>query len=985
MEFRILGPLEVVAGDRLVAVGAGKERALLAVLLLHANEVVPSERLIDELWGEAAPATVAKMVQGYVSHLRRALRGGGAGNGADGLLVTRAGGYMLRLEPGQFDLDCFERLLRDGRGALEAGESERAAGMLREALGLWRGPPLVDFGYEPFAQAEIARLEELRLAALEERIEADLELGRHADLVAELEGLIAEHPLRERVRGQLMLALYRCDRQADALEVYRRGRRRLVDELGLEPSPALQQLEQAILTQSAELAAPATRSAPGEHRLPVAPNRTIARGPELAALGERLRTPSVRLITLTGPGGVGKTRLALEAARAVEGDFVDGAHFVSLGALQRPEDVPAEIVKTLGVIVLAGESPQRAVERFLGAKRLLLVVDNFEHLLAAAPLIGGLLGACPALSVLATSREPLALHAEERYPVAPLALPELATRQDPQALAGVDAVALFSERARAHDPEFELGDGNAAAVAEICRRVDGLPLAIELAAARCGLLSPGEIAERLETALGALGAGARDAPARHYTLGATIDWSHELLSDGEKRCFARFAVFAGGATVEAAETITGADLDTLDHLVAKSLLERRQHALAPTRLGMLETIRAYAGERLASAADAEAVRENHYRYSLALAQRYGTERALFGAGAREHLARLDAEIDNLHAALGWAVAQASAERALAMVAALGCYWVMRNRYSDAVDWVEQALNLPGADAHPAERVRALCTKSKCLWQMGRAAEQPAILAALEATARRLGDPVILSQALQQRVAHEMDAERLAVADAVADEALQWAAAAGDAWEIAEAFRGKATATSSITDLRERVDTAASLLTDVGNVHQLAGLLNDAAYSALCLGSERDAADFASRAAPIARALDSRFERMINSGNLGLAALLTGETDAASHAFREELSLCRDMVVRPVVFEGLRGLAAVAVLKGDATRAATLLGAAGTHRYDTPEYPVDARLDETFFEPARTRYGPDAWNAAAREGSALSFEEAIAYALEARPV
>jgi predicted ATPase len=591
---------------------------------------------------------------------------------------------------------------------------------------------------------------------------------------------------------------------------------------------------------------------------------------------------------------------------------------------------------------------------------------------------------CPALTVLATSREPLTLHAEERYPVAPLALPDRARPEDPQTLAGVDAVALFTERARAHDPDFELGDGNAAAVAEICRRVDGLPLAIELAAARCGLLSPGEIAERLDAALGAPGAAARDAPARHHTLGATIDWSHELLSDDEKRCFARFAVFAGGATIEAAEMITAGGLDTLDGLVTKSLLARRQHALAPTRLGMLETIRAYAAERFASAADVEAVREDHCRYYLALAQRHGTERALRGAGAREHLARLDAEIDNVHAALGWAIAQPSAERALAMVAALGCYWVMRNRYADAVDWVDQALNLPRADAHPALRVRALCTKAKCLWRAGRGAEQPAVLATAEAIARRLGDPVTLSQALQSRVHHEIDAERLDVADALADAALHWARAAGDDWEIAEASRGKAIAASSIADLRERVDTAASLLTDVGNVHELANLLTGAAYAALCLGSERDATDFAARATPLARALDNRYVRMVNSGNLGLAALLTGETDTASHAFREELTLCREMVVRPQAFEGLRGMAAIAAVNGDDKRAATLVGAADAHRYDQPEDPVEARLEGAFFAPARTRCGSDAWNAAAREGSALTFEGAIAHALEEPP-
>jgi predicted ATPase len=860
---------------------------------------------------------------------------------------------------------------------------------------VWRGQPLAGVITNSLLAAERARLEEERLAAVIEGIELDLELGRHGELLGQLEALVIAHPFKERLVELQMLALYRCGRQADALAAFQAARGRFVDELGIEPAQPLRELHKDVLTHSAELSPPpettlaaqprpATPSALSNRRLPVPPNRTIGRDQDVVAVGERLRAGSVRLLTLTGPGGVGKTRLAVEAARAVRADFADGAHFVSLAALHRPEDVPAAIVKALGIVVLPGESADQAAERFLAAKHLLLITDNLEQLLAAAPFIAGLLEACPSLTVLATSREPLAVQAEERYPVSPLALPEPGTPHDPQALADTHAVTLFCERARAHDPGFDLSDANAAAVAEICRRVDGLPLAIELAAARCGLLSPTEIADRLDAALGAPGAGARDAPARQQTLGATIDWSHELLSDAEQQCFARFAVFAGGATVEAAEAITAGGLDTLDGLVTKSLLARRQYALAPTRLGMLETIRAYARERFASAADVEAVREDHYRYYLALTRRHGTERALRGAGAGERLARLDAEIDNLHAALGWAVAQPSAEQALAMAAALGCYWEMRDRYTDAVDWFEQALSLPGADAHPALRVRALRTKANCLWRAGRRAEEPAVVAELEAIARRLGDPVILSQALQLRVHREIDAERLDVADALADEALHWARAADDDWEIAEASRGKAIAASSIADLRERVETAASLLADVGNVHELANLLTDAAYAALCLGSERDATGFAARATPITRALDSRYVRMINSGNLGLAALLTGETDSASHAFREELTLCRETVVRPVAFEGLRGLAAVAVVHGDAKRAATLVGAAGAHRYDRTEDPVEARLEGAFFEPARTRYGTDVWNAAAREGSTLTFEDAIAYALEEPP-
>ena len=268
MEYRILGPLEVVHADNPVALGGGKQRALLALLLLHANEVVTSDRLIDELWGGAPPATAAKSVQVYVSQLRKALRDGPGANGRDGPLLTRGGGYVLALGAEELDLDRFQRAVDEGRRALEDDTPERAAERLREGLSLWRGGPLQDFAYEPFAQAEIARLEDLRLAALEARIDADLACGRHAELVGEIESLVAGHPLRERLRAQLMLALYRCDRQADALEAYRDGRRRLVDELGIEPSPTLQRLERAILDQRDDLAAPVPAAGPPRRRPP---------------------------------------------------------------------------------------------------------------------------------------------------------------------------------------------------------------------------------------------------------------------------------------------------------------------------------------------------------------------------------------------------------------------------------------------------------------------------------------------------------------------------------------------------------------------------------------------------------------------------------------------------------------------------------------------------------------------------------------------
>ena len=395
-----------------------------------------------------------------------------------------------------------------------------------------------------------------------------------------------------------------------------------LDDLGEHRLKDLERPERLYQVVADALAAefPPPRSeaaANGASRLPPAPNRTIGRDGDVRAIADRIRSRDVRLLTLTGPGGVGKTRLAVEAARAMESDYADGARFVSLAALTRHEDVAAAIVTALGIVVLSGETPAEAVTRYLAAKNMLLVVDNLEHVLAAAPLIGELLGACPTLTALATSREPLALRAEARYPVG--------------ALAAIDAIALFAERAQALDPGFRPDGANADPVAEICRRVDGLPLAIELAAARCALLSPAEIAQRLDAALGAPAAGPRDAPARQRTLRATIDWSHDLLDDDEKQCFARFAVFAGGASVEAAEDVTGADLDMLDRLVAKGLLVRRASSDGSTRLRDARDGARVRGRALRGRADAETIRECHHSHFLAFAR---TPRSRAGALGR---------------------------------------------------------------------------------------------------------------------------------------------------------------------------------------------------------------------------------------------------------------------------------------------------------------------------------------------------------------
>ena len=444
-------------------------------------------------------------------------------------------------------------------------------------------------------------------------------------------------------------------------------------------------------------------------------------------------------------------------------------------------------------------------------------------------------------------------------------------------------------------------------------------------------------------------------------------------------------MFAGGATLDAARTIAGADLDALDGLVSKSLLVRRPQHESSTRLAMLETIRGFSAERFAHSAHEQAVRERHYRYFLAFAEEHGNDRAVMGRAGKDHVARLDLEIDNVHAALAWAVAGADARLALTMCKAIGPYWRTRSRYADAVRWIDAALDLPEAESVPALRAWVLCVKALSLRPLGRTSEQAPTLVEAEALARAQADPLALAHVLCECAVYHAIARHQDAADAFADEALGVATAAADAWAIATATQVQAMAAATLPELRARVDRAAALLDAVGNVEMLANVLSSSVYVALQLDAVDDAREFADRAMPIVRALDNPFLTLALCGNVGLVALLGGECRAAAHAFREELSLCRSLVVRPFAREGLMGLAAVNAHCGDPDRAARLAGASTAHRYGDPEGDViAAKLDARFFQATRTRCGPAAWDAAARAGEALSFEDAIAYALDEQP-
>jgi predicted ATPase/DNA-binding SARP family transcriptional activator len=637
MEYRVLGPLEVRDGERSLPLAGAKQRALLALLLVNAGRVVSRDRLIDELWGEQPPETAVTSLQGYVSRLRKLLPAE--------TLLTRPPGYLLEIEPDDLDLRRFELLLAEGREALAQHDAEPAAQLLHEALALWRGPALAEFAFEPFAQAEIGRLEDLRLAAVEERIEADLALGRHAELIGELEALIAENPHRERLRGQLMLALYRSSRQAEALDAYKDARHALVDELGIEPGEKLQELEKLILTHDDSLEVPRDGRTLPRTNLPGQPGPLIGRSRELAEIVSFLRGGK-RLVTLTGAGGSGKTRLAIHAAAEVAEEFADGVWFVSLAATNDPTLLESSIAQVMG-------APDN-LDAYLRARDLLLVLDNLEHLLPdVATTISGL----PA-RILATSRERLAVSAEQEYEVLPLALD--------------DGVALFVARARQLMRSFEPSES----VTAIVRRLDGLPLAVELAAARVKVLTPEQIETRLGHSLDLLTSSARDVPARQRTLRTTIDWSYELLDADERLLFTRLAIFAGGFELAAAQRIVGADVDTLHSLVDKSLLRHTPEG----RFFMLATIREFALERADQPSEEEALRR-HAEYFIELSR----DATATGGTA---MAKASRDVDNLRSAVKWAQARRDTDlvaQAALVANGVGLPW------PETAKWIDAAL------------------------------------------------------------------------------------------------------------------------------------------------------------------------------------------------------------------------------------------------------------------------------------------------------
>jgi predicted ATPase/DNA-binding SARP family transcriptional activator len=650
MQFRVMGPLQVGPTDAAATVPGRKERAVLAALLVDLGRARSAQELVAAVWGADAPPSAEKSLQVRLSHLRSSLPAGRE-------VVVRDGrGYRLAVDPDVVDAYRFERLVD------EASRHSPAAALERydEALALVRGRPYADVEEFEGLAAEVRRLDALRLRAVEGRLRALLDLGRHAEALPELERVVRDEPHHEVFTALLMLALYRAGRQVEALEAYRRTAAQLF-ELGLEPSEELRRLEARILSHDVETVAPQE----ARTNLPARLTSFVGRADEIAELGERLRAG--RMVTVTGPGGVGKSSLAVEAARAWIGDLDDGVWLVELAALEHPDQVPAAIADAVPFGAAgadlrgeAGEAIDVLCER-LGGRRALLVLDTCEHLAAGVARVAErVLGAADGVRVLATSRQPLGAQGEALLELRPFA-PD-----------GAEALRLFVERARAAQPAFRLDPDSRAAAATICARLDGLPLAIELAAARVRALPVAEIAARLDDRFALLGDGRDDGGGRsHRTLGAVVAWSFGLLTEAEQELFCRLTIFRGPFTLEGAERVAGGgDVDRarLPDLLA-SLVERSMVSVEEGRYRLLETLRAFGLQRLEERGGLERCRLRHIAWGAAIADSEG--RRLYAEGADVVRGELAPHRPDLDAAAELALDERDGERALPLATALG--------------------------------------------------------------------------------------------------------------------------------------------------------------------------------------------------------------------------------------------------------------------------------------------------------------------------
>ena len=965
----ILGPLEIRVDGAPVALGGARLRTLMSRLALDAGRAVTASALIDALWADEPPEGAANALQSLISRVRKVL-------GDPALLAAAPGGYRLAIAPESVDAVRFETLSRSGREALRADDPSAARATLREALALWRGPALADVADAAFAVAPAARLDELRLAALTDRLDAELRLGQAAEALAELEALSAEHPLRENIATLHVRALYAVGRQADALAVYEQVRRALADQLGIDPSKELAEVHLAVLRSDPALAPPASEHAPRTN-LKTRLTSFVGRDEEVARIGKML--DASRLVTLVGPGGAGKTRLAGESAQRVLERFPDGAWLAELAPVTDPGEVPQAVLSALGPresrMMSGSGSPAAAAALLrsaedhliesLAEKRILLILDNCEHLVgAAADLAETLLGHAPGLRVLATSREPLTIDGESLFPVPPLALPDAdgldefclriresesggggrvanasgggrtgadtgtgtGTGRDPLTVADTvlayPAVRLFADRAAAVVPDFAVDADTLPDVVRICRSLDGLPLAIELAAARLRTLPLHQIAGRLGDRFRLLTGGSRTAMPRHQTLRAVVEWSWELLSEDERDLAERLAVFPGGVTAEAAAAVTpGLDpdvaFDQLCALVDKSLLQA-----VPTEPGqdprfrMLETLREYGADRLSGAGRLADTRRAHAAFFLNLAET--AEPQLRRGSQMVWLKRLNAERDNILAALRFAAADGDADTAVRIAAAMAWYWSLGDQNREGRSWMRVALDVPGPSSREAHAIVAVMERITAVFEDYLWEEIP-----------QLTQEIVETLAALDTFEHPLLALAAIVAPMLADDRQRLEAAVDqhldhpDPWVRAMLYlmRGMAAENAGIREpVRADFERARVLFEELGERWGLSACLNGMASLAITAGDDAQALELQTQALELIREINAYSSAaQIQIGQAQLLSRL-GRPDDARELLEQVLEAARNSGSQMSCFVALIGLAEHSRQAGDRDRA-----------------------------------------------------------------
>ena len=954
MEFRILGPLWVGGrGGAAVDLRRGLPRTLLVALIVRAPEPVSVTRLTDLLWGDDPPKNPDNALQTQISYLRKALTPAGG----PPLIVTEAGGYALAVEPDQIDARRFEALVRSTDEDIaeheDGGDPYAAIAALDDALHLWRGEPLADAGDVPFAIGEITRLTELFWQARERRLELLLAIGRHGEAVSELAALVSEQPLRERFHEQFARALYRCGRQADALRAVAAAREILVEELGVNPGAGLQALERQILDQDPALdpALPRLeRHEPGGEETPVIPARAaslpvpltplIGRDAEALRIRDLLRQH--RMVTLTGPGGAGKSRLALEIAHDEAADAA--VWLIDLGSVVGDELVATTVAAAIGVPTIAGDDAGQAVARAVARQSVLFVFDTCEHVIAGvAALTATLLAGSADTRVLATSRRAVGIGGEIAWPVPPLASapPTTAASQ----LNDYPSAQLFSARAEAVRADFRITDANAADIAAICLALDGLPLAIELAAARVDVLTPAALRARLQNRFDLLVDGGRDAAPRQQTLKSAVDWSFELLDPAQRSFFCRLGVFHGSFELDAAIAVAGVGVDNplavLTSLVRQSMVV----SLGDDRYRLLDTLRMYALQAPDSDDRSDAF-ARHADYYVNLAEE--AELHVRGDEQLLWLDRLRTDLPNFRAAAEWSFAFGDSIAAARLAGALAWFWTLDGMLGEAIRHLERAVGTDGLP--PLVRAKALWGLALLAASLGELDRSRAAAAESVALGRAADDAAATGCGLNALAVAEWALGNRATATALHDEAIGLFTGADDLWGIAicRVLRARTAIDDNDPAAEAMISEGLVAAHRCGDRHVVGIALDQTARLQLARGNVADAVATAS-AALAAQDSIGYTEGVISALHLmGRAQALSEQFDAAESTEVRALELAERIGHVAGMCEALEALAQLRASAGRDAEAFRLLRVAAVQRghRKLPLRPTDAKeLDQ----------------------------------------